>query len=456
MWLNMEKSENKSSDISSVDMDVEEIVLSAPAPNAPNAVITTSTSPLLSSLLKSPTTTTAPTTLPAVNTNSARATAPTITTLLTSGSIPISNQPAITLNPNFSPSKLLTRQAPAQQTLLSPSQSAPTLSMLLEKNKNNAVTVETNAEQNVAAANSTTQNTSNEIDTMEIEDSNSKFSPAVDSDDQNEEQQLMEVFKNIGNIDELGDIDVSAVIDEEVDFLKGVDEDVEDEELIAATANALAFDEPLDLETASENEVAPNTAENPETKNEEISSASVRKPESSDDSNDNLPLSAVASLESHNKDRSVFTEINNSSSNSQDVDFLKEKVESAAKNDKEVIDKTNQDEISTLNSPEIAAETNEQSPPETIEEMPQETTDTTVELNDLKSPTQQSENSDVIVIPDDDDMETVNIDKTKTEEKVNDEDNLMNENDKDKKGNIMFLINIIYFLKSCLYKWIQS
>uniref|UniRef100_A0A1I8M287 Bromo domain-containing protein n=1 Tax=Musca domestica TaxID=7370 RepID=A0A1I8M287_MUSDO len=347
-----------STDTTAVDMDVEEIIGSTKpvTPSGSHSMqIPTGTSPLLTSLLKSPTASNSPSNLNSSSV-SARASAPTITTLLTSGSIPNPNQPAL-IPAGDSAIQLLTRPISGppldsslnsntnQINMISPSQSAPTLSMLLEKNKSplttstelkgleSTVTTSTNAETVIVSAN----DSNNESIPMDIEDdlpvtttNAAQDADDIDDTDPNEEQQLMEVFKNIGNIDEL-DIDVSDVIDEEVDFLKGVDEEES------------ALDEAVgDLEQKLEDNVVSDIVEcikqdDPSSINTTVDvkqESSIQQPESgteaktktkteiisSDDSNDNIPLAAVASLES-SKDR-----INDSSNESS---FLKEQEESA-------------------------------------------------------------------------------------------------------------------------------
>ncbi|XP_061398732.1 bromodomain-containing protein 8 [Musca vetustissima] len=347
-----------STDTTAVDMDVEEIIGSTKTvtSNTGHSMqMQAGTSPLLTSLLKSPTASNSPSSIGAASV-SARTSAPTITTLLTSGSIPNPNQPAL-IPAGDSAIQLLTRPISGppldssitsgsnQLSLLSPSQSAPTLSMLLEKNKSapSALSTEIKTfDSNV--------NTKTETDTVSANDSNNESIPMdieedmpattnvtqdaddIDDTDPNEEQQLMEVFKNIGNIDEL-DIDVSDVIDEEVDFLKGVDEEetaleeaVEDleEKLVEASVELVET-----IKQDAQSSLPPtvniddikqeSNIQNPENATEANVPAKTELT-SSDDSNDNIPLAAVASLES-SKDR-----LNESSNESS---FLKEQVESA-------------------------------------------------------------------------------------------------------------------------------
>lgn len=356
-----------STDTTAVDMDVEEIIGAGKTNQTGNnttAPVQTATSPLLSSLLKSPTTGAPATSI--VGSPSVRSTAPTITTLLTGGSIPNQNQPALIPSHNDAV-QLLTRPisgppldtiavpTSAIQTILSPSQSAPTLSMLLEKNKlvaqNSAKTksMELNANQN-ATIMSQTSDSNNESVPMDIEEdlSSTKVetntdiqSNDIDDTDANEEQQLLEVFKNIGNIEELG-IDVSDVIDEEVDFLKGVDEEtpldenLDLEQKLEENFNDLSEDIKLltdeNTAVAIDNENSTKSLAGLKTldgKNENNSKVEII---SSDDSNDNIPLAAVASLES-SKDRLNMNESSN------EEHFLKDQVESAIlKNERERVE----------------------------------------------------------------------------------------------------------------------
>lgn len=335
-----------STDTTAVDMDVEEIIGAGKTiqpGNNTTAPVQTATSPLLSSLLKSPTSGAPATSI--VSSPSVRSTAPTITTLLTGGSIPNQNQPALIPSHNDAV-QLLTRPisgppldsisvpTSATQTILSPSQSAPTLSMLLEKNKlvaQNSVktkAIELNANQNTTIM-SQANDSNNESVPMDIEEDLSSTKVEINTDiqsndiddtDANEEQQLLEVFKNIGNIEELG-IDVSDVIDEEVDFLKGVDEETpldensDLEQKLEENFNDLSEDINLltdeNTAVAIDNENSTNKSlaglKTLDGKTENNSKVEII---SSDDSNDNIPLAAVASLES-SKDRLNMNESSN-------------------------------------------------------------------------------------------------------------------------------------------------
>ncbi|XP_014088183.3 bromodomain-containing protein 8 isoform X1 [Bactrocera oleae] len=479
----------RTTDTTSVDMDVEDIT-GASNPEQISTIFNqtkqkqqptqTGISPLLSSLLKSPTTGTSSPTSISINTstsaanNPARSSAPTITTLLTCGSIPNKNQPAITLKSSIPPQKaaqLLSSPISGPpsissvsvtsitgQNLLRPSQAAPTLSMLLERNKALAITV-TNAEtRNVelphAGLNGADQSQINEVQnkvsdsnndeipmeldedlTTHLSDSNEIRNNENDSDepDPNEEQQLLEVFKNIGNIDEL-DIDVSAVIDgEEVDFLKdmGADsprdmknvEDFENKEDTPLTKvtnvvenvleNKKKSDEinPLDHKISSKEEVISQVEEiNPTVKTNQ------RKVEttSSDDSNDNIPLAAVATLEQRAvhekvvfKDKmgleinNLYKDDENESSKKSDCQDLKILQKTFEENKKE------HDKLEKQLADLVGENENED----------------TKNFNDDEKSAAASEYSDVIIIPTDDDdsngqKEKQNVEKSKIDEEA--------------------------------------
>ncbi|CAD6994523.1 bromodomain-containing protein 8 isoform X1 [Ceratitis capitata] len=381
-------------DTATLDMDIEDIVGgSSPSGQSINnsnshsqqkqSTAQTGTSPLLSSLLKTPTSNANVTTTVSTNNTSGsannftRSSAPTITTLLTSGSIPNKNQPLITLKANIPPQKaaqLLTSpisgppsvasvpaSSIAQQNLLSPSQAAPTLSMLLEKNKasaNATTNIENQGEglshkdfeivgQTQMPVISNVSDSNNDEIPMELDDeisshvNDTDLNKAIvnDSDDPdpNEEQQLMEVFKNIGNIDEL-DIDVSAVIDdEEVDFLKdmGADsppemtdvtefenkEDLVENNLVTTNdfikdsdADNIEINEKANSKTDSEGVGTTPVEANSTTANSGDNRSRKIETTSSDDSNDNIPLAAVASIEqraAQEKEKVVDTSLKN-------------------------------------------------------------------------------------------------------------------------------------------------
>lgn len=171
-------------------------------------------SPLLTSLLKSPATTPTASNSP----TNIRATAPTITNLLTghtntvismgatstsqsfplmhnqplTGPVPTEATPQVSLSAPLTTNKSLSRPHHFQVTQ-SPSQAAPTLSMLLENKNSNKSS--SGAEQ--PAENIKNEQETNDPEPMETEDGS--CSPNKD-----EEQQLMEVFKGLipDNIDE--------------------------------------------------------------------------------------------------------------------------------------------------------------------------------------------------------------------------------------------------------------
>lgn len=205
------------------------------------------TSPLLSSLLKS--SSPAPTLAVTPTTSTVRVSAPTITNLLTGGISATSSASSIlsqtTSFQNVPFTKPLTGPGPSEkaqssiQSTLSPSQSAPTLSMLLEKNKAQPSTKESTTQQTKTA---TTQ-ILEEVKSTEVESSSqadAETEATVEEDEpieegftptKEEEQQLMEVFKNLmpDNIDELADIltnnhaILNPAILEEESILEGVE-----------------------------------------------------------------------------------------------------------------------------------------------------------------------------------------------------------------------------------------
>uniref|UniRef100_A0A1B0BLY6 Bromo domain-containing protein n=1 Tax=Glossina palpalis gambiensis TaxID=67801 RepID=A0A1B0BLY6_9MUSC len=356
-----------STDTTAVDMDVEEIIGTGKvvlATITTNAQIQTVTpAPLLSSLLKTANVVGA---VSNANTISPRSAAPTITTLLTSGSIPNTNQPAI-IPSRDDAIQLLARPlsgppvdtAGPSHNLLSPSQSAPTLSMLLEKTKA-SVTSESKTQESVNSAKVNVTKNEEEADKepipMDIEEdvgtvkakknSESSVIETDDTDDPNEEQQLLEVFKNIGNIEEL------VIDDEEVDFLKGVDEeppaDVAGEEESEFVNKNAAEKTQIVVATSSASETEKSAKEG-DSKLLTGKSEVMPKSEtiSSDDSNDNLPLSAVASLES-SKERNA-----NADSNSNESDFLKELEDTSnVKNETIQVDSNSEPAISDINKNE--------------------------------------------------------------------------------------------------------
>ncbi|EDV43269.1 uncharacterized protein Dana_GF18407 [Drosophila ananassae] len=289
-WRNSSPAARRSlqpTDTTSVDMDVEDIASST-------AKQQSGPSPLLTSLLKSPTgnapaipgTGTAGGAAIAGTGSVARATAPTITSLLTSGagSAAVANQPVITMK-SPTDAAFISRPitGPASEALApttptlekSPSQAAPTLSMLLEKNKAAAKAGEGKSEA-----------TGNLEQSLPQEASEAAVSADSDEADPNE---LLEVFPNIDEIIDDIDIDMASVIDDEI--LKEVEgvvvspagdksENIDFEDKL----DALKREQSTDVPTG----VAPKSVE--------------LVVGSSDDSNDNIPLATVASQEG--KDRS--------------------------------------------------------------------------------------------------------------------------------------------------------
>ncbi|XP_030369841.1 bromodomain-containing protein 8 [Scaptodrosophila lebanonensis] len=318
-WRNTAARRNNSAtDTTSVDMDVEEIAASSSSTSSTTSNKSALPSPLLTSLLKSPTaapTAVSPVHSPAVGAGSvARATAPTITTLLTSGTSAISNQPAITLK-NASDSAFITRPISGPPTVEahtpttpgtpgpSPSQAAPTLSMLLEKNKA-MKSSETSSTAQQPAQPTDTEVSSQQQPAMNAKSSSESAIPnstnsQSDETDPNEEQQLLQVFENIDDIIDDIDIDMSSVIDE--DILKDVADEAEQTASPNDKPEVVDFEDKLDSlkrgQTAASSPApgADGTSDSNET--------GVTKPTevvigSSDDSNDNIPLATVASQES--------------------------------------------------------------------------------------------------------------------------------------------------------------
>uniref|UniRef100_A0A6P4F066 Bromodomain-containing protein 8 n=1 Tax=Drosophila rhopaloa TaxID=1041015 RepID=A0A6P4F066_DRORH len=287
---------NQATDTTSVDMDVEDINSSGNGTKQQAAP-----SPLLTSLLKSPTgnAPATPTTGAGVTVSGtgsvARATAPTITSLLTSGSSStVSNQPAITMK-SPTDAAFMSRPisgppasealAPSTPTLeRSPSQAAPTLSMLLEKNK-------AAGRANDGGSLSKTEGSEGQEQTL-VDETTSANTGTADSDEADpNEDQLLEVFPNIDEIIDDIDIDMAGVIDDEI--LKDVDD------VVASPSNnkteGIDFEDKLD---ALKREQSKSSPSNDKPKSVELVIGS------SDDSNDNIPLAAVASQESKDRGQS--------------------------------------------------------------------------------------------------------------------------------------------------------
>ncbi|EDX14827.1 bromodomain-containing protein 8 [Drosophila simulans] len=289
------KRSNQAADTTSVDMDVEDINTSG------NGKQQTGPSPLLTSLLKSPTGN-APATpspggaaLAAGGTGSvARATAPTITSLLTSGaSSAVANQPAITMKsptdaafisrPISGPpvSEAIASTTPTLER--SPSQAAPTLSMLLEKNK-------AAAKANEGGSLVKPEESGNQE--KGVDEATSSAAGTADSDEADpNEAQLLEVFKNFDQIIDDIDIDMASVIDDEI--LKNVDDVVASPSI--DKAEVIDFEDKLDALKREQSKSSP-ASDKPKSVELVIGS--------SDDSNDNIPLAAVASQESKDRGQS--------------------------------------------------------------------------------------------------------------------------------------------------------
>ncbi|XP_017039027.1 bromodomain-containing protein 8 [Drosophila ficusphila] len=283
---------NQAADTTSVDMDVEDINSSGNGGKQQ-----TGPSPLLTSLLKSPTGNAPANPIsgggaPATGTGSvARATAPTITSLLTSGgSSAVSNQPAITMK-SPTDAAFMSRPisgppatealAPTTPTLeRSPSQAAPTLSMLLEKNKAAAKAHE-------GGSLIKSEGSGSQEQTL-VDDTASANTGTADSD---EADQLLAVFPNIDEIIDDIDIDMASVIDDEI--LKEVDD------VVASPTNDKAevidFEDKLDALKREQSKSSP-VSDKPKSVELVIGS--------SDDSNDNIPLADVVSQASKDRGQS--------------------------------------------------------------------------------------------------------------------------------------------------------
>ncbi|XP_026850454.1 bromodomain-containing protein 8 [Drosophila persimilis] len=285
-WRNSSPAARRSiqtTDTTSVDMDVEDISSGGNKQQS-------GPSPLLTSLLKSPTSSSPapPSTPVAPGSSVARATAPTITSLLTSGASTVSSQPAITMKsptdaafmsrPMTGPpaSEALTPTTPTLER--SPSQAAPTLSMLLEKNKAAVKSGE------AGGSSEKSESTASQEQPL-LDDAESAL---VDPD---EADQLLEGLSNIDEIIDDIDIDMASVIDDEI--LKEVDEAIASP--VADKSDGIDFEDKLD---ALKREQTGTTPTEEAAKPVEVVIAS------SDDSNDNIPLAAVASQD-NSKDRTL-------------------------------------------------------------------------------------------------------------------------------------------------------
>lgn len=210
------------------DMDIEEIK--------------TGTSPLLTSLLKSPSTavasTSQPTTAPTVVLSS-RNDAPTITNLLT-GAATTSMSDSITNTTQSYPLMHKSLTGPPRENsqsnvvpAQSPSQEAPTLSMLLENKSKEATTPKMPLK---------TQPTPLETHPTDTADQSSIGSPLKD-----EEQQLMEVFNTLipDNIDELADI----LVDNDTIILNPELLAEAEESILESVESMMAAQAGIDMET---------------------------------------------------------------------------------------------------------------------------------------------------------------------------------------------------------------
>ncbi|KAH8358903.1 hypothetical protein KR093_003230, partial [Drosophila rubida] len=303
---------NLTADTTSVDMDVEDIT--AGNSSSSSTKQQAAPAPLLTSLLKSPggtgnnataanSSVTSPTTTPATPGlgSIARATAPTITSLLTSGASAMPNQPAIVMK-SPSDTAFMTRPisgppiAEVATTGRSPSQAAPTLSMLLEKNKLAAAAAAAAGKASEAPKAVEAETASNQKPAAaEVGATPTESAEAVDVSDA-EEQQLLEVFKNMDDIMDDIDIDMASVIDE--DILKVVN-NVDSPPTAATKPEVVDFEDKLDALKREQGESRKSS------KSPTVSKVTEVVLGSSDDSNDNIPLAAVASQES--KDRTQST-----------------------------------------------------------------------------------------------------------------------------------------------------
>ncbi|KAH8312079.1 hypothetical protein KR044_009274, partial [Drosophila immigrans] len=319
---------NLTADTTSVDMDVEDITgNSSSISNKQQAA----PAPLLTSLLKSPggnnatvnsSSVTSPTTNPATSGlgSIARATAPTITSLLTSGASAMPNQPAIVMK-SPSDTAFMTRPisgppiGDVATTGRSPSQAAPTLSMLLEKNKQAAAATAGKPTETPKAADAEAT-TNPKAAAGEEEATAADAAEAVDESDA-EEQQLLEVFKNMDDIMDDIDIDMASVIDE--DMLKEVSNVDSPPTATTNKSEVVDFEDKLDALKREQGESRKSSKSPTASKVTELVLGS------SDDSNDNIPLAAVASQES--KDRSQSTSEGNAANTHEvTVDELSETI----------------------------------------------------------------------------------------------------------------------------------
>ncbi|XP_068156596.1 bromodomain-containing protein 8 [Drosophila tropicalis] len=269
-----------------VDMDVEQ--------QPPSAAV--APSPLLTSLLSTTSAgATSSSTSAGATVSVARTTAPTITSLLTSGPTSIPNQPAIKGDPALMArpisgppgSESLTPSTPTTPGK-SPSQAAPTLSMLLEQKNKNATAAKGTNDAKTTIGDSVSLETAPPAPAA----ASASVGPDAGGDetDPNDEQ-LLEVFQNIM----MNDIDIAMASAIEDEILKNVD-DVD----VASPTNNPKADEVIDFEDKLDALKRDQT--NPVKKLHEVKPVEVVIG-SSDDSNDNVPLATVATNSSESKDR---------------------------------------------------------------------------------------------------------------------------------------------------------
>ncbi|XP_055850260.1 bromodomain-containing protein 8 [Episyrphus balteatus] len=255
------------------------------------------TSPLLSSLLKSSSPSSVVATTP--TTSTVRVNAPTITNLLTGVVSSTVSAPSLLQQSssfqNAPLSKPLTGPGPGErhqtpaQAALSPSQSAPTLSMLLEKNKALPKDQPPAPQQNKQLFDEI-KSTAPQVDDASP-DVNTETDEPLEEDEpmedgtltptKEEEQQLMEVFKNLmpDNIDELAEIltnnhgILNPAILEEESILEGV-ESLMDE-------NQEVDDDQLDVKPEESGDLV-DDSKNPKIEEKEVLEEAITKTEIKD------------------------------------------------------------------------------------------------------------------------------------------------------------------------------
>lgn len=205
----------------------------------------------------------------------------------------------------------------------SPSQAAPTLSMLLEKNKLAAAAAAATSKASEATKNADSEVAQNQ-NPAEAEGTPAENTEAGNESDA-EEEQLMEIFKNMDDImDDIG-IEIDSVIDE--DILKDVNNV---DSPAPAKAEAVDFEGKLDSLKSEENENRKSNKSPAQSKPVEVVVGS------SDDSNDNIPLAAVASQESKERNLSISESSNGATANHEAVvDELSETITIASSSSEE-------------------------------------------------------------------------------------------------------------------------